>query len=487
LHPTSLPGKFGIGDLGPSAFEFCQTLAAAGQTYWQILPLGPTALGDSPYQSLSAFAGNSLLISPERLVLDGLIEQRLIEPGPALPVRVDYAAVREWKNGLLRSAYQRFEEGDLLRSDFDEFCLDEAAWLQDWSLYSAIKHSHGESAWFQWPQELKLRELDVIGRARDELASEIGFYEFCQFIFFRQWFDLKKHAESLGIRIIGDIPIFVALDSADVWTHREQFKLTAEGDPLVVAGVPPDYFSKTGQLWGNPICDWDAMRSDGFAWWIARVAHLLKLVDVIRMDHFRGFVATWEVPGTDETAEHGRWVDVPGHELFAALEAHLTKLPLIAEDLGAITPEVEALRDKFDYPGMRILEYGFGGDARNRDLPHNYEPHTVAYTGTHDNDTVMGWFAGLDEKTREHVLGYLGLGENEAINWSMIRALYASIADTVIVPMQDVLGLGSESRMNTPATTEGNWRWRMEEGALTDEIGQRLSRLSELYGRTTEQ
>ena len=457
-------------------------LASAAQTYWQILPLGPTAMGDSPYQSLSAFAGNSLLISPEKLAADGLVEQALLDAAPEFPDLVEYAAVRQWKESLLRSSFQTFQETHVLDPQFRQFRADEAGWLDDWALYRAIKYSQGESAWFQWPQELKLRDSDALAKAREELASEIRYREFCQFVFSRQWSELKQHANSLGLEIIGDIPIFVALDSADVWVYRDQFKLDGEGKPLVVAGVPPDYFSKTGQLWGNPICDWDAMRENGFSWWVDRFRHALKIADVARIDHFRGFVATYEVPGGDETAENGRWVNVPGRELFATLKREFGDLPVIAEDLGAITPEVEGLREEFGFPGMRILEYGFGGDAFNRDLPHNYEPHTVAYTGTHDNDTVVGWFSGLDEKTRDHGLDYLDAEEGE-IHWAMIRALYASVADAVIVPLQDVLGLAGEARMNTPATNDGNWQWRMPRGAFGEREIDRLARLAGLYGR----
>ena len=430
LHPTSLPGKFGIGDLGPAAFEFCSQLAAARQTYWQILPLGPTALGDSPYQSLSAFAGNTLLISPEKLVADGLLEQREIDDRPAFDAgRVDYAAVREWKDALIKSAFDRFQSHGSMADEFDAFCSEEASWLNDWSLYRAIKFDNGESAWFQWPDGLKMRDETALNDARERLRTEIRYRQFCQFIFFKQWRDLREHASSLGIRIIGDIPIFVALDSADLWVHRGEFKLDANGDPLVVAGVPPDYFSKTGQRWGNPICDWEGMAANGFSWWVERFRHTLKMVDVARIDHFRGFVATWEVPAGDETAEKGQWVDVPGRELFATLKREPGDLAVIAEDLGAITPEVEALRDEFDFPGMRILEYGFGGDAENRDLPHNYEPHTVAYTGTHDNDTVEGWFARLDDplpSPRTSCIGTITVSATEMYSSRIIASLISS-------------------------------------------------------------
>lgn len=483
LHPTSLPGKFAIGDIGPEAFAFCDRLADAGQSYWQILPLGPTGYGDSPYQSLSAFAGNTLLISPEKLVEDGLVEESVLEAGTDPEGgRVGYSRVTFWKDGLFRTAFDVFEHRSDLHPEFEHFCGEEGHWLDEYALYRAIKSSRSEGAWFQWPEGLKLRQDAAIERAHHDLNPDIRFHKFLQFIFYRQWRDLHQHATSRGIRIIGDIPIFVALDSADVWTNRAQFKLETDGSPRVVAGVPPDFFSETGQLWGNPICDWDAMRQDGFAWWLARFSHALRTVDVVRIDHFRGFVGTWEVPGHDETAEHGQWVSVPGEELFTTLCENLGDMPVIAEDLGAITPEVNALRDEFGFPGMRILQYGFGGDAFNRDLPHNYDRQTVAYTGTHDNDTIIGWFGALDANTRQHVIQYLAADEGD-IHWPMIRSLFNSVADTVIIPMQDIFGLGNEARMNTPATTDGNWQWRMAEGAFSDDIVKRLRELSELYGR----
>lgn len=484
LHATSLPGGCRIGDLGPPAYEFCRQLVDAGQTYWQILPLGPTGYGDSPYQPLSAFAGNTLLISPEKLIGEELIPADVLAGASRFPAGgVDYPAVTGWKNELLKTAYKRYLSDGAPRDEFYAFCSEHAYWLDDYALYRAIKSANGEAAWFDWPDELKLRDPEALERTKGERQYDIDFHKFCQWTFFRQWSELKDYAASLGLKIIGDIPIFTALDSADVWARRDLFKLNADGSPIAVAGVPPDYFSSTGQLWGNPIYNWEAMRADGFAWWISRFAAILQMVDVVRIDHFRGFVSAWEVPGKDETAENGEWVEVPGRELFEALRSHLGDLPIIAEDLGAITPEVDALRDDFGFPGMRILEYGFGGDARNRDLPHNYERNTVAYTGTHDNDTVAGWFDSLDEKTRKHALSYLD-SDGEAINWDMIRLLYASVADTVIIPLQDILGLDSHSRMNTPATTDGNWHWRLAEGSFTTDIINRLSGLADIYGRT---
>jgi len=485
LHPTSLAGRFGIGDLGPAAFEFCESLAAAGQTYWQMLPVTPTGYGDSPYSSFSAFAGSTHLISPERLFDDGLIDRGFVDARPDFPNdRVDYGWVVDWKGQMLRRAYGDFQNaGGDLRNEFDAFCGEQASWLEDYALYRSLKASRGDSAWFQWPDELRARHDDALAQATSDLADRIREEKFYQFLFYRQWTALHSHANSRGLKLIGDIPIFVAVDSCDVWRHQDEFKLNGDGSPRVVAGVPPDHFSSTGQRWGNPICDWDVMAANGFEWWIARFRKMLEMFDIIRVDHFRGFVAMWEVPGPDETAENGQWAHVPGSEIFRALTDALGELPVIAEDLGGITPEVDALREEFGFPGMRILEYGFGGDSANRDLPHNYVANTVAYTGTHDNDTVVGWFKSLGRRTRRHALEYLGTRSVRGINWHMIRALYESIADTVLVPMQDVLGLGSDARMNTPATTQGNWQWRMSNHAFNEDLTERLRALSELYGR----
>jgi len=496
LHPTSLPGPFGIGDLGPEAFRFIDLLIESRQTYWQILPLGPTGWGDSPYQSFSAFGGNTLLISPEKLVADGLISFDDIETKPEFPEdKVDFGAVQDRKNALLSRAYQEFSKssGDDLRTEFETFSEDNGWWLDDYAAYRSIKRSHGQRPWFKWPEPFKVREEKAFQNAIEKLSGEIRAEKFYQFLFFRQWLAVKDHANNNGLKIIGDIPIFVAHDSADVWANQGEFKLNEDGTAKVVAGVPPDYFSKTGQLWGNPIYDWDAMKAHNFRWWAARVRSMLTMVDVIRFDHFRGFAASWEVPGGDKTAENGRWVDVPGKELFSVLLNEFGKLPVIAEDLGAITPDVDALRDRFEFPGMRILQFAFGGDARNHDLPHNYGPNCVAYTGTHDNDTTVGWFLSQatpgskrDAKTisavQEHCLTYLDSDGGE-IHWDFIRAVWASVADIAITPIQDLLGLGNESRMNLPASKSGNWQWRMQANAITEEIIERLKMLTETYGR----
>jgi 4-alpha-glucanotransferase len=497
LHPTSLPGDYGIGDLGPNAYEFVDLLVEAKQTYWQILPLGPTGYGDSPYQCFSAFAGNTLLISPEKLVDDGLLTEEQIANRPDFPAhKVDFGGVYEWKNKILPEAYKSFQQTTSvdLRGKFETFIQENGWWLDDFAAYRAIKLSQDQKAWYEWPAPLKLREKGPLAAKVDQLFDEVHAQKFYQFLFFRQWQELKEYANKNGVKIIGDIPIFIALDSADVWCNQSKFKLNADGSPKVVAGVPPDYFSKTGQLWGNPIYNWDAMKADGFHWWIARVAFTLKTVDVVRVDHFRGFAAAWEVPGDDPTAEHGRWVDVPGKELFLALKRAIGELPVIAEDLGVITPDVEELRDGFGFPGMRILQFAFGGDAKNHDLPHNYIRNCVAYTGTHDNDTTVGWWlsqAGAGSTrdtaaiTHEHdfCLKYLNTDGTE-IHWDFIRAVWASVADTAVTPLQDLLGIGTEGRMNLPASTSGNWYWRYTDGSITDEIVERLKGMTETYGRS---
>ncbi len=482
LHPTSLPGPFGIGDLGPEAYKFVDFLVDAGQKLWQVLPLGPTGYGDSPYACYSAFAGNTLLVSPEKLV-----EEDLLESAPSLATKghkIDFGEAHNFKDQLLRKAYERYTSttDTALRSAFETFAQQHAHWLEDYARFRALKDAHGGVAWNEWeaaPQE--------------PLREEVEAHMFYQFLFFRQWTALKSYCNEHGISIVGDLPIFVAQDSADVWTNPEQFKLDKNGKPLVVAGVPPDYFSTTGQLWGNPLYNWERMQADGFKWWIERVRATLTMVDVARVDHFRGFVACWEIPGGDKTAERGQWVEAPGRELFTAIRKTLGELPIIAEDLGVITPDVVALREEFGFPGMRILQFGFGGDSKNIDLPHNYVPNVVAYTGTHDNDTTVGWFNSIAgegstrtaqqiERERTFCMDYLNT-KGEEIHWDFIRAVLASVANTGIIPLQDLLGLGTEARMNLPNSTEGNWAWRYDSEALTDEIATRLKQLTELYGR----
>lgn len=496
LHPTSLPGEFGIGDLGRYAYAFVDTLVRTKQTYWQILPLGPTGYGDSPYQCFSAFAGNTLLISPEGLVDDGFIDSHHLAGKPDFPLhKVDYGSVYEWKNRILPLAFEGLHHITSvdLRGKFETFVQENEHWLDDYALYRAIKTSQDQKPWYEWEAPLKLRDESALRSVSEKLFDEILAEKFYQFLFFRQWHAVKEHANRNGVRIVGDVPIFIALDSSDVWRHQNLFKLNRDGSPKVVAGVPPDYFSETGQLWGNPIYDWDAMRRDGFGWWIDRVRATLRTVDAVRIDHFRGFAAAWEVPGGDATAENGRWVDVPGKELFDALRNSLGELPFWAEDLGVITPDVEELRDGFGFPGMRILQFAFGGDARNHDLPHNYINNCIGYTGTHDNDTTVGWWhsqagagstrdASEISRERDFCMRYLNTDGSE-IHWDFIRAVWASVADTAIAPLQDLLGLGTEGRMNLPASTQGNWHWRFKDGDITDHIESRLRELTETYGR----
>jgi 4-alpha-glucanotransferase len=496
LHPTSLPGRFGIGDFGEEAYKFVDFLAASGQRLWQILPLGPTGFGDSPYQCFSAFAGKTTLISPEWLVEEGLLSAADLATAPGFSnERVEFGPVIEWKNALLARAFQNFKRGAgaRQRDDVESFGQTVSLWLDDYAFYRALKDAHGGAAWNTWESALRKREPKTLADARRQLGESIEAHKFFQFLFFKQWMDLKRYSNGKQIEIVGDMPIFVAYDSADVWIHPELFKLDQDGSPTVVAGVPPDYFSKTGQLWGNPLYDWERMRGSGFRWWIERVRSALQMTDIIRIDHFRGFAACWEVPFGDKTAKHGKWVDVPGRELFDALTKEFGKLPIIAEDLGVITPDVEALRDELGLPGMRVLQFAFGGDPSDEHLPHNHIRNTAVYTGTHDSDTVVGWFnskAGVGStrdkaqinKEREYCLKYLN-SDGEEIHWDFIRAAMASVADVAIVPLQDLLGLDSGARMNLPASEQGNWGWRFKTDALTRALSEKLKEMTGIYGR----
>jgi 4-alpha-glucanotransferase len=490
-----LPGRFGIGDLGDEAVEFIDFLADSGQTLWQVLPLGPTGYGDSPYQSLSAFAGNTLLISPARLLEMGLLETKDLEPEPQFPTdRVDFGKVISYKRELLERATDRFERAPdpALKEDFLSFCRAES-WLENYALFRALKDAHGGAAWGYWDAGLAGRDQKALASARKELARRIEAEKFHQYLFFRQWSELKEHARRRGVRVVGDMPIFVAHDSSDVWENRHLFKLDRHGNPKVVAGVPPDYFSRTGQRWGNPVYDWDRMRHDGFRWWIERMRAALRMFDLIRIDHFRGFAACWEIPAESQTAEQGQWVQAPGRELFSALKREFGQLPIIAEDLGVITPDVVALRDEFGFPGMRVLQFAFDSDSSNQHLPHNYVPNCAVYTGTHDNDTTVGWFhsrAGQGstrddrqiERERSYCLKYLN-ADGSQIHWDFIRAAMASVARIAIVPLQDVLGLDSGARMNLPARQHGNWAWRFRADMLTPDLSSKLRELAEIYGR----
>ena len=498
LHPTSLPGRFGIGDLGAEAYRFADFLSGAGQRLWQVLPLGPTGYGDSPYQCFSAFAGNPLLISLDRLVEKGLLPGAALGDTPAFPENeADYGWVIPWRMKLLACAGREFlsHAAGETWAQFEAFCAKHGAWLDDYSLFMALKHEHGqEFIWTHWDAGVRSRRPEALEAARGRLAREIDLYRYYQFEFFQQWRSLKQYCGDRCIRVMGDVPIYVAHDSADVWAHPEYFELDDSGNPTGVAGVPPDYFSATGQLWGNPLYRWDVLARKGYRWWIERLAATLTTVDLIRLDHFRGFEAYWAVPAGETTAVNGRWVKGPGAEFLQAAVDALGELPLVAENLGVITPEVESIRLRFGFPGMSILQFAFGNDPQGPDFrPHNYPRERVAYTGTHDCDTTVGWWAssGKGESTRteedirkerEYTSRYLNLGGQE-IHWAFIRALMASVAETVVFPLQDVLGMGTEARMNLPATPSGNWRWRYSSGALTPELSRRLRELTETYER----
>ena len=498
LHPTSLPGRYGIGELGPEAHRFVDFLSGAGQRLWQVLPLGPTGYGDSPYQCFSAFAGNPLLVSLDALVEDGWLRAEDLAPAPEFAAdSVDYDAVAAFKLPLLDRAFRRFEtEAEPAdRAAFDAFREANASWLDDYALYMAVKEAQGGTEWTEWEEDIARRRPEALARWREERAGAVRARAFGQYLFFLQWQRLRERCRERDVALMGDIPIFVARDSADVWSHPQLFQLDEHGRPRVVAGVPPDYFSATGQLWGNPLYDWEEMARTGYGWWIERFRAALGLVDLVRLDHFRGFEAHWEIPAGEETAVNGQWVKGPGAALFEALREALGDLPIVAENLGVITPEVEQLRERFGFPGMAILQFAFGRDPEAGEfLPHNYPRNRVVYTGTHDNDTTVGWWttSGAGDSTRgaeevreerERALQYLD-AEGREIHWAFIRAALASVADMAIVPLQDVLGLGSEARMNLPGRARGNWRWRFSPESLTDGIRDRLKRMAELYGRT---
>ncbi|PID62936.1 MAG: 4-alpha-glucanotransferase [Gammaproteobacteria bacterium] len=490
LHPTSLPGPFGIGDIGPAARQFIDRLADAGQGLWQILPTGPTGYRDSPYQCTSALAGNPLLISPELLLEAGWLDAADLAL-PAFPdERVDFGQASHWKRQLLERACLHFRERAAApaREAFDRFCAEHRAWLDDYATFSALRAAHEFRPWTEWPEALALRDDAALSAWLGEHAHEVDRERFIQFVFYTQWQQLRDHAAQRGIRLIGDMPIFLAHDSSEVWTHREWFHLDPHGEPTVVAGVPPDYFSATGQRWGNPLYDWERLAADNYALWVNRMQGALELVDLIRIDHFRGFAACWEIPASEPTALHGRWVQGPGMHFFDALKESIGEnLHLIAEDLGLITEDVEALRDALGVPGMAVLQFAFedieDGYGRSHYLPHHHRRTLCTYTGTHDNDTVRGWWNERRESERAPVRRYLRAGD-EDIHWGFIRANLGSVADLAVIPLQDLLGLGSEARMNTPGTEEGNWSWRVSESQLAAADWNRLRELSRLYGRS---
>ncbi|MBD2020205.1 4-alpha-glucanotransferase [Leptolyngbya sp. FACHB-36] len=486
LHPTSFPGRFGIGDLGPEARQFIDFLADSGQQLWQVLPLGPTGFGNSPYMCYSALAGNPMLISPERLRHDGLLDDGDLANFPEFsPDRVEYDRVVAAKTPLLQTACENFKQRATSeqRSQFQQFCDSKAYWLDDYALFMALKRDQQGSSWHTWEPDLAHRKPEVLEQYSRRLTAEIFYEKFLQFEFFYQWSELRRYANSKNIQIIGDIPIYVAHDSADVWANPENFSLDETGKPALMAGVPPDYFSETGQLWGNPVYEWEHLQKSEFHWWVQRFRAMLDYVDLIRIDHFRGFEAFWAVDQGEETAMNGRWIKAPGMEFFEVLREKLGKLPILAEDLGVITPEVEELRDRFEFPGMKILQFAFGSDPGNPYLPFNFSRNSVVYTGTHDNNTTVGWFESLSSHERENVLGYLGCTSPEGIHWDLIRLALSSISNTAIIPVQDLLGFGSDARMNVPSKAEGNWQWRYHSHALTSEIRDRLCKLTKLCGR----
>jgi 4-alpha-glucanotransferase len=492
LHISSLPSPWGVGDLGPEARAFADFLAEAGQTYWQVLPLNPTdpALGNSPYSSSSAFACNSLFISPADLASVGLLSRAEGIPSGEFPRdRCDYGRAIPLKEAVLARAWEAFRHRAQGDEAFEAFCSAQRGWLDDYALFTALKRRSGGAAWSRWPRPLRHREAGAMEAASQELAEDTQREKFIQFLFFSQWAALKVHCIRRGVRLMGDLPIYVSYDSADVWAHPDIFKLDAELRPTAVAGVPPDYFSRTGQLWGNPVYRWDALEADGFDWWLRRMAHQLDLFDVVRIDHFRGLVAYWEVPADALTAAGGRWVEAPAEAFLNALQGRFRPLPVVAEDLGVITPDVREMKRRFGLPGMKVLLFAFGEDhPMHPYLPHTYERNCVVYTGTHDNTTVRGWFDGeatADDKRR--LFRYLGAElPSHAVPWAMIRLAMASVGRTVIVPMQDLLGLGEEARMNRPSVARGNWQWRLAPGEASPDLARRLRQMTETYGRVQD-
>jgi len=489
LHPTSLPGGYGVGDLGRSAFAWIDFLTEAKQHLWQVLPLGPTGYGDSPYQSFSAFAGNPYLVSVEGLVEEGFLDASALENAPDFPEdHVDYGALIPFKTEVLGRAFETFQAHATReqRAAFEAFCEAQAYWLDDYALFMALKEAHEGRAWNEWDEEFRTRKKRPLKAFEKEHREAILRQKVWQWFFYEQWLSVKRYANERDIKIIGDIPIFIAYDSADAWANPELFYFDDSGNPTVVAGVPPDYFSETGQRWGNPLYRWKRMEKRGFAWWLSRFRSSLDFYDLIRVDHFRGFESYWEIPADKPTAEEGRWVKGPGQKLFDALKEALGELPIIAEDLGIITPEVERLRDDNGLPGMKVLQFAFASDGSDLYLPHNYEKNYVVYTGTHDNDTTRGWYESAPEKERDFVRRYLAR-DDKAVVWELIRSAQGSVAKYAVVPLQDVLGLGSEARMNTPGRAVGNWSWRLRPEQLEPWIAPALAEMAYNYGRLPEQ
>jgi 4-alpha-glucanotransferase len=488
LHPTSFPSRFGIGDLGQEAYNFIDFLEYSHQKVWQILPLGPTGYGNSPYLSYSALAGNPLLISPEKLVEEELLSEDDFHNLPEFDLDfIDYDLVIRHKMPLLNKASENFKLNATKeqKEAFQKFCTNHTYWLDDYALFMALKESQNGLSWFQWDQGIAFREPEALEVWKNDLTEEIFYHKFIQFEFFRQWRELKKYANAKGIKLFGDIPIYVAHDSVDVWAHRDIFCLDQEtGEAALMAGVPPDYFSETGQLWGNPVYNWEKLEKTNFAWWVQRLQGMLEYVDLMRIDHFRGFEAYWAVPEGETTAINGEWLKAPGINLFKVIGEKLGKLPIIAEDLGVITQEVEELRDMYGFPGMKVLHFAFDSDRANPFLPFNYtNRNCVVYTGTHDNDTTVGWFNKRNDEEKARVSDYLGCICEDGIHWCMIRLALSSVANLAIFPFQDALGLGTECRMNIPGTATGNWQWRYRPEAANEGLGDYISYLTYLYGR----
>jgi len=480
LHPISLPSRGGIGDFGPAAYEFVDFLAEAGQGLWQVLPLGPPALGTSPYSSTSAFAGNPLLISLERLAENGWLDKKRLEVVPQDVKKIDYDAVANLKFPLLTEAARNF----LARPSpkYQKFCSENEWWLEDFVLFDALRQQYGKQSWMHWPSGLARRNPEALKQARSELREQLDIERVIQFFFFDQWWDLRSYCSARSIRVVGDIAIFVDYDSADVWANRGSFRIGEDLCPTVVSGVPPDVFSASGQRWGNPLYNWEAMRANGYEWWTRRLRWATQTCDYIRLDHFRGFAQFWEIPASDSTAINGKWVDGPGDDLFNQLKQSLGSLPFFAEDLGVITPDVTALRERHKIPGMAVLQFGFGNPDAHIYLPHRLTCNHVVYTGTHDNDTSLGWWNSLSEKERRAVESLTGRC-NDGVNWSLIRLAQSSVAAFAVAPLQDVLGLGSEARLNTPSTTDGNYHWRYQSASLTANLAQRLHDLAQVCDR----
>lgn len=491
LHPTSLPGPYGVGDLGESAYDFIDFLSRTGQQLWQVMPLGPTGYGDSPYACLSAFAGNPLLISPQKLQEEGYLptDAASLRDFPKFdPTRVDFENVAEAKKEIFAESFEYFKAHGK-RAEHKRYlnfceCNQNKTWLHNYALFMAIKEQYKGETWTKWEPGLVHRDAVTMAEHAEALKDRIYYHKYLQYLFYKQWNEIRAYARLNGIRIVGDMPIFLAHDSADVWAHQQLFHLDSSGNPTVVAGVPPDYFSATGQLWGNPLYDWETMAEDDYAWWAERFKVMLTLVDIVRLDHFRGFEAYWEVPAGETTAINGSWVKGPGKPLFQAMQKALGTLPFIAEDLGVITPPVEELRDAFGFPGMKVLQFAFDDTSANNFLPHNHIQNSVVYTGTHDNQTTVGWFADRPEEIKQFILSYLGSHDANFFHWQLIRVAMASVANTVLIPMQDILGLNdAEGRMNTPGEAEGNWSWRFQESDMQSEIQASLKHWTQLYHR----